>query len=306
MHSRNNAIAAASSIPVIGVVCFFIFEWYAYNFIYVQPLINTWIANGRDELRLNLFRASLFNFVWLLAFWSYLRSAVSDAGKIPSEWTQFMAEAAKDGAEPRQRHPNGWHSRGSTWCKPCDSMRPRRAHHCSICGRCVIRMDHHCPWIGNCVGYDNHKYFVLMTFYGCLACVTFIMTAVPTVKGLLFGGAKLRQHLGPVAGKDIMLFSLASVLAASFGFALGALCISHLGLLAMNLTSIEMFYFGRNPHTLGMQKNFMEVFGGPEVAWLLPIPPKRRLNDGLSLYSKEDDVPVVQAQIVGRNFYDDV
>lgn len=31
-------------------------------------------------------------------------------------------------------------------CPKCCSIKPERAHHCSVCQRCIRKMDHHCPW----------------------------------------------------------------------------------------------------------------------------------------------------------------
>ena len=36
------------------------------------------------------------------------------------------------------------------WCRKCATVKPPRAHHCSICNTCTLKMDHHCPWVSVC------------------------------------------------------------------------------------------------------------------------------------------------------------
>jgi len=64
-------------------------------------------------------------------------STHSDSGDSGGE------EGEVDLTDPRVAHP-GPHD--PTWCRKCRSVRPPRAHHCSMCGHCVLKMDHHCPW----------------------------------------------------------------------------------------------------------------------------------------------------------------
>ena len=80
------------------------------------------------------------------------------------EWTSIEEEVlAKFSAQT-------WTLVNWRYCMKCKSIRPPRAHHCSMCSRCVLRMDHHCPWVGNCVGLYNHKYFLMFLFHAMIGC----------------------------------------------------------------------------------------------------------------------------------------
>ena len=57
------------------------------------------------------------------------------------------------------------------YCKICRTIKPPRAHHCSVSGKCIYHMDHYCPWMSNCVGYYNYRYFILFLFYTLIACI---------------------------------------------------------------------------------------------------------------------------------------
>mmetsp|Transcript_43432 Transcript_43432/g.93036 ORF Transcript_43432/g.93036 Transcript_43432/m.93036 type:complete len:308 (+) Transcript_43432:97-1020(+) len=302
MYAKNRIIKAISTLPVFLVIFIFSFEWYTYNVIFVSTQQTTWTGN---YYALHIVMTAVFNLVWLLAIWSYLRSSLSDPGTVPEEWVNFIhnqnqaqpADAAVDSTTSSR-----WSTDGVTTCLKCQQKRPPRSHHCSICGRCILRMDHHCPWIGNCVGFKNHKFFVLMTFYGMLAGLLFVLSAVPQVRGLLLGKLKASHTLGFGATvRDMMLFSLGIILAASFSLSLGGLWATHAYFLATNLTSIEVASSGRNPYSLGVKQNVQQVMGKFEVAWFIPIHPSEPQTDGLTFPTEAELLTIEEeAQPLGK------
>ncbi|KAG7262566.1 hypothetical protein CRUP_030128 [Coryphaenoides rupestris] len=103
----------------------------------------------------SLVNGALFNSLAVLALASHARAMCTDPGAVPK------GNATKEFIESLQLKPGQVVYK----CPKCCSIKPDRAHHCSVCKRCIKKMDHHCPWVNNCVGENNQKYFVLFTMY---------------------------------------------------------------------------------------------------------------------------------------------
>ena len=172
-------------------------------------------------------------------------------------------------------------------CWQCKSVRPPRAHHCSVCKKCVMRMDHHCPWAGNCIGLKNHKYFICFLFWTILACShvwvsSFLLndkiSVYPTKKSVDF----MMEHpiLNPMM-VPLMAFSV--TIAVSILFSL------HIWFLKRNETTIESGEFmlrGNNPFQLpDSDQNVSQILGNS--SWFWPsIPSEVEYKEGIEVANK--------------------
>ncbi|CAB1336923.1 unnamed protein product [Coregonus sp. 'balchen'] len=156
------------------------------------------------------------------------------------------------------------------FCDRCQLVKPDRCHHCSVCDKCILKMDHHCPWVNNCVGFSNYKFFMLFLAYSLLYCLFITATDLQYfikfwIDGLPDSQAKF--HI-------MFLFFAASM----FSVSLASLFVYHCWLVCKNRSTLEAFRAppfrhgaDKNGFSLGLSKNFRQVFGDEIRYWPLPV-----------------------------------
>eukprot|EP00357_Protocruzia_adherens_P026975 CAMPEP_0115015304 /NCGR_PEP_ID=MMETSP0216-20121206/26680_1 /TAXON_ID=223996 /ORGANISM="Protocruzia adherens, Strain Boccale" /LENGTH=642 /DNA_ID=CAMNT_0002385381 /DNA_START=373 /DNA_END=2301 /DNA_ORIENTATION=- len=192
-------------------------------------------------------------------------------------------ETTSENSKPSQNPPKDAHTDadlierkrfgGRRYCQHCRKYKPDRTHHCRLCHRCVLEMDHHCPWVANCIGFYNHKYFMLMVFYGVLT-VWFVMITMYEA---------LDNNFTAETESDSKWFVLTVTYSqvCLLGIAVTAFFIFHLWLLRNAYSTIEFCEkkrygdsaYDQSPFDLGFKQNFLRIFGPNPLLWFFPFSP---------------------------------
>ncbi|CAD6184327.1 unnamed protein product [Caenorhabditis auriculariae] len=204
----------------------------------------------------------LFETFLFLAFVSHVKTMLTDPGAVPKgDATEELIERlqAANGNEVIYK------------CQKCCSIKPERAHHCSVCERCIRRMDHHCPWVNNCVGEANQKFFVLFTMYIALVSLHALYWGIwqfVLCVGVEWQGC---SALGPPGTTLMLIFLLFEAIlfaiftSVMFGTQISSICSDE--------TTIEAYKRGGDERVRNNSwKNMQMVFGGPfSLRWLNPL-----------------------------------
>jgi palmitoyltransferase len=283
--NRSSLILAASTFTV----AVFLFTCFAYNFVFLWRILP---ARGKDEWVLPLML--IYNLLWMLSFWSYVKAYLTEPGVMPERWREFVATMGEslDVVAPKMMPP-GWQPGKATLCRKCLFPRPERAHHCQICGFCVLRYDHHCPWINNCVGFQNHKYFLLLGVYSFLGSVFTFTSSLPELVECVWSLMATPwdgQYWRELRLADAVVFLISCALTCIVLVFLTTLLSVHIPLAMRNLTTVEENYDNiPNPFDQGGKaENLAQIFGAYGWDWFFPIAPRRALSDGV-LFSRSDD-----------------
>lgn len=143
---------------ICGIICA-VMTWLLVT--YAEFVVFTVVLGTANHPIYTTFNIILFNMFVILALSSHVRAMFTDPGAVPK------------GNATRENIQRMGLREGQVIfkCPKCCSIKPERAHHCSVCQRCIRKMDHHCPWVNNCVGENNQKFFVLFTFYIALLSI---------------------------------------------------------------------------------------------------------------------------------------
>ena len=130
-------------------------------------------------------------------------------------------------------------------------------------------MDHHCDFLGCWIGFNNHKHFVLFTFYISVELAFLLIVYLHAITVFKFGSDSVAKL---VLGYIVPILVLMPVFVFTF-----FLFVTHFVFDLLNVTKLEynISFKCRPFDTKHSFLNFKESFGDPKFKglWLLPVDP---------------------------------
>ncbi|XP_051728431.1 palmitoyltransferase ZDHHC3 [Ctenopharyngodon idella] len=254
-HSANDMWFIRDGCGIVcGVITWLLVFYAEFVVVFVMLL-------PAKNVAYSLFNGAVFNGLAFLALASHFRAMCTDPGAVPK------GNATKEFIESLQLKPGQVVYK----CPKCCSIKPDRAHHCSVCKRCIKKMDHHCPWVNNCVGENNQKYFVLFTMYIALISLhALMMVALHFVFCFEEDWTKCSSFSPPATVILLILLCFEALLfliftAVMFGTQVHSICNDETGI--EQLKKEERRWAKRSKWM-----NMKVVFGHPfSLAWLSPF-----------------------------------
>jgi len=219
--------------------------------------------------------------VTLLMLICFLRAINTDPGSVPKtlEWQRGRDQS--ENAQAQELTSEVKQTGEVRFCKWCNQYKPDRCHHCRVCRSCVLRMDHHCPWIANCVGFRNHKFFLLLVFYGLVDVLFICATMSETLHWVINEEVSPLRRFGVIYGMT---------LSSLMGMAFVPFMLLHMMFIVQALTTIEFCEKRSKPgvaisYDRGLLENTRAALGPYMLLWLLPVCPPE--GDGVAFPHRE-------------------
>ena len=240
-----------------GIVCA-IFTWLLMlysEFVVVRVILMPYFGSLYTIVNMLLFQT-----FGMLAFTSHIKAMLTDPGAVP------RGNATKENIQ-RMGFKEG---EVIFKCTKCCSIKPDRAHHCSVCQRCIRKMDHHCPWVNNCVGERNQKYFVLFTLYIALMSFHALFMALNHFIGCIGSDWKDCPAFSPPATIIFLLFLMfegllfALFTSIMFGTQVSAIWYDETGIESLKKEEATWARKSR-------WKSIQAVFGRFSIQWFSPF-----------------------------------
>ena len=224
----------------------------------------------------------IFELFTVLTLVAHFRTILTDPGSVPQktatpELIQGINNSRNYDYDPQQQQQQQQQQNNVIYkCSECCSVKPDRAHHCSVCKRCIRKMDHHCPWVNNCVGERNQKYFVLFTLYVTIISSHTLYLTISQLISCMDADWRSPESVCPFMGRTrpspgrlIMLLFLTfeSILFSLFSLVMFSI---QMRAIWMDWTGIENLKKENRRRRSGC-KSLESVFGGNVLLWLSPF-----------------------------------